>query len=455
MDNDLLLLGQWRDTTGLNGDSIDPEKIATYNDIWGYVGEDGREYAILHAGKGFYFVEVSEPDRPVLRDYVQLREENIIWRDAKAKGNYLYAVGDVFPSKLTVMDLSALPDSVRIIFNDSNEAVRCHNLFVEGDRLYLFSHRRMNELSFIERHFMSIYDISNPEKPSYIRSLNFPYLSGEVHDGYVKNDTAYLSCGYFGLHVLDLKDLENPRKLWEYTLYPEAGYNHNVWLAQDGNTIVFTDEVPTHLPFKIITVDKDPFFSETSFDTLSIRNRATPHNALFDGQDIYISYYHEGVGKFSPDSTGSYFLSGHYDTYPDNDSAFENGETEELFPGYRGCWGVYPFLPSGTILASDITYGLFVLRDLEKTEKLGENTIDVKLYPNPAKGSFTLFLNDTLLGEEAKVELFDMHGKKVQELTLFSLSHTEVSPSLPIGLYFLKISYRGNTIIKRLAWEGK
>ncbi|MFM7728652.1 MAG: carboxypeptidase regulatory-like domain-containing protein, partial [Flavobacteriales bacterium] len=41
---------------------------------------------------------------------------------------------------------------------------------------------------------------------------------------------------------------------------------------------------------------------------------------------------------------------GHYDTYP-----------QGAGNGFSGCWGVYPFLPSGTIVASDINNGLFVL----------------------------------------------------------------------------------------------
>ena len=52
-----------------------------------------------------------------------------------------------------------------------------------------------------------------------------------------------------------------------------------------------------------------------------------------------------------------------YDTYP--------GQTI----GFDGCWGVYPFLPSGTILASDITKGLFVLgADYQKASYL-EGTV--------------------------------------------------------------------------------
>jgi hypothetical protein len=39
--------------------------------------------------------------------------------------------------------------------------------------------------------------------------------------------------------------------------------------------------------------------------------------------------------------------------------------------GTDGAWGVYPFLPSGTIVVSDITNGLFVLKD--NTPALGQS----------------------------------------------------------------------------------
>jgi len=42
---------------------------------------------------------------------------------------------------------------------------------------------------------------------------------------------------------------------------------------------------------------------------------------------------------------------GYFDTYPDNDVA-----------SFDGAWSVYPYLPSGNILVSDIDRGLFVIR---------------------------------------------------------------------------------------------
>jgi hypothetical protein len=43
-------------------------------------------------------------------------------------------------------------------------------------------------------------------------------------------------------------------------------------------------------------------------------------------------------------------IAGQYDTYPQNNSG-----------NYNGAWGVYPFLPSGNTIISDMSTGLYVL----------------------------------------------------------------------------------------------
>jgi choice-of-anchor B domain-containing protein len=42
---------------------------------------------------------------------------------------------------------------------------------------------------------------------------------------------------------------------------------------------------------------------------------------------------------------------GFFDTYPSNNGA-----------NFNGAWNVYPYLPSGNIVISDINSGLFVIR---------------------------------------------------------------------------------------------
>jgi len=56
---------------------------------------------------------------------------------------------------------------------------------------------------------------------------------------------------------------------------------------------------------------------------------------------------------------------GFFDTYPPSNNA-----------SFNGAWGVYPFLPSGTILVSDINSGLYILRDNAKASDTGRFSFD-------------------------------------------------------------------------------
>jgi hypothetical protein len=75
-----------------------------------------------------------------------------------------------------------------------------------------------------------------------------------------------------------------------------------------------------------------------------------PHNAFYINDYIVNSYYTTGIQIFDVKSKGNIVNVGHFDTSPNFSG-----------PGSNGCWGVYPYLPSGIIIASDIENGFFVL----------------------------------------------------------------------------------------------
>ena len=58
---------------------------------------------------------------------------------------------------------------------------------------------------------------------------------------------------------------------------------------------------------------------------------------------------HEGVSIYDATYPANMVEVGHYDTSPFTGS------------GFNGAWGVYPFLPSGNLLVSDIEGGLYIL----------------------------------------------------------------------------------------------
>ena len=65
---------------------------------------------------------------------------------------------------------------------------------------------------------------------------------------------------------------------------------------------------------------------------------------------MYVSSYHDGLQVYDISDQENPTKVASFSTYlmDDHDS-------------YRGAWGVYPFLPSGNILFSDMQYGLYVL----------------------------------------------------------------------------------------------
>ena len=72
------------------------------------------------------------------------------------------------------------------------------------------------------------------------------------------------------------------------------------------------------------------------------------------GTSYYVSHYRRGVVVYRRREPEALVEIAHFDNYltPSTNIA-----------GTDGTWGVYPFLPSGNLLVSDIENGLFVLRD--------------------------------------------------------------------------------------------
>jgi hypothetical protein len=80
----------------------------------------------------------------------------------------------------------------------------------------------------------------------------------------------------------------------------------------------------------------------------------TDHNGYVKGNLLYVSHYRRGLVVFDVSDPEALQEVANFDTFltPAENSA-----------GTDGAWGVYPFFPSGTVVISDISNGLFVLRD--------------------------------------------------------------------------------------------
>jgi choice-of-anchor B domain-containing protein len=335
-------LGRW------NNPDLPTHSGIRYNDVWGYADCSGREYAILGSAGRIHFIDVTKPEEPVeIQSFPG--STNSIWRDYKTYRDRAYACADQGADGLMVFDMSRLPDTVVMTYQNNVVFQRSHNLWIDTlqGRLYMAG-------TNTQGNGVIIYDLTqNPDAPQLLASVPLP--GGYIHDIHVVNNIAYCSHGFNGLWVYDLSDPQNIITLGSMTDYPESGYNHSGWLSPDGNFFIMADE--THgTSLKVVDVqDLDDISVRSLFKSalLAPGNLGSiVHNPFIRDQYVVMAYYHEGIQIYDMSNPDTVVRAAYYDTYPINTN----------YSGYDGAWGAYPYLPSGNILGSDITFGLFVLR---------------------------------------------------------------------------------------------
>jgi choice-of-anchor B domain-containing protein len=330
-----------------------------------------------------------------------------------------------------------------VVYDSDSLVLRTHNIFVENEFLYLASHTVSND----EYYPMSVLSLEDPANPVVVSRLIPPTIDGNpmfdhVHDVHVRNDTAYCSVGNSGLFVYDFsKDRANPVLISALTHYPQAGYNHSSWLNPEGDILVFVDE--THgTELKAYDVSNPKSMKFLSTFGKNARDGSVVHNPYIKDSLVFTSYYHEGVVVFDMSDPENIKEVASYDTYPDNIQ--EDGS--RTYSGYNGCWGVYPYLPSGNIIATDMTYGLFIfnLREIgTSVNEQAELKSRIKSYPNPFENYFKIEFNASKQ-KVVSFEVLDISGKsyqkqKVDLKTGKNLIRFEELETLPAGMYFVRV----------------
>jgi choice-of-anchor B domain-containing protein len=313
---------------------------ANLNDVWGYVDELGNEYALVGTSKGTSIVDVTDPANPV--EVFWLPGSESIWRDPSSFGDYAYVTTEAEDGML-IIDLGPLPQSTNLTTTlytgpTNNPWQSAHTCFVdEFGYAYVFGANRGNGGVIM----LDVF--TNPMAPIEVGVFDNWYC----HDGYVRNDTMYLSHIYDGfLSIVDVSNKAIPQLLGTKTT--PGSFTHNSWPSANGQFVFTTDEVSGAFiaaydisdPTNIVEVDR-------------IQNSpgsgVLPHNTHVMGDYLITSYYSDGIVVHDITYPYNMIKVGQYDTYVGQTVSFD------------GCWGVYPFFPSGTTVAADITNGLFVL----------------------------------------------------------------------------------------------
>ncbi|HEY6906577.1 MAG TPA: choice-of-anchor B family protein, partial [Ignavibacteriaceae bacterium] len=256
-----------------------------------------------------------------------------IWRDIKTHDHYMYMVSEGV-SGLQIVDLANLPNGVTFIGNNTTYFTTAHNFFIADGYAYIVG---ANNGSGIH-----ILDLSNPESP--VQTAYYS-ASGYVHDVYVYNDTAYAS-SEDTYDLVDVTDKSNPQLISQSAALPGI-YAHSGWLTEDKRYFVACEE------FNVRDITVWDLQDRTTWDLMvpnwQMTENTPVHNVFIRGQYAYISYYKDGFVCLDVSDPTNPLYVGRYDTYPGTTGTYE------------GAWGCYPFLPSGNVLISDISTGLYVL----------------------------------------------------------------------------------------------
>lgn len=435
------LLGQWDDPNIPGSSSYDN----AYNEVWG-LAVNGEEYAILGSTLGTHFINVTDPTNPMEDYFIEgaVSSDKVVHRDYHDHNGYLYAVCDEDygsqQSTLQIIDISNLPESIEVIY-DSNDLIRkSHNIYIDTatSRLYALA-AAGGDWPYAAA---KMYDISDPFNPTQIEKYDeFQNIDiGHVHDGFILRDTAYLNCGNNGFAIVDFTDPHNEQVLSFLSPldYPESGYNHSGWPTEDGNYYYMADET-WGKAMKVIDIsNKTAIENVTVFDAGSSSEFSIPHNLIVHCNYLYVSYYFDGLQVYDisdPESPERVLY------YPTSAVPHTNN--------YKGAWGVYPFLPSGNILVSDMQEGLFVIEGLNDDCSISTSTtenkaasLNTKVFPNPTEGIINIELLTTNDKSKVQIELVDLMGRTLY--SSFQNSADIISLQIEPGsekLLILKLNY--------------
>ena len=362
-----------------------PTQPTSASNLWGFVDrDDNREYAVLGHRNGTVVVDVTVPGSPTIVGNVAGNPS--LWREVKvyqvfdqASGRhraYAYISTEAPGGGLQIIDLSNLPTSISEA-NKLTEYSTSHTLYISnidyGTNMALPGQQAFLYIagSNVAGGAYRIYSLADPVRPTLVTPS--PAGAGYMHDStsMLITDSRTTQCanGHNPCEVLvdfnelsvdlwDVTEKSTPVRL-STTSYPTATYVHSGWPTENNRYIIVHDELDElrrGMNTSMYTLDVGNLQAPTLVTSYTGGTTTTDHNGYTIGNRYYVSHYKRGLVIFDSTTPTALTEIGSFDTYLS--PAANNAGTD-------GAWGVYPFLPSGTVMVSDIENGLFLLRKNE------------------------------------------------------------------------------------------
>lgn len=386
------------------------------NDIWGWTDpQTNKEYALVGMTDGVSFVDVSDPNNPVVVGYLpesrlsnatmkvnpdpydactigigeteksKSLQQGSTWRDVKVYENHAFVVKDYSssnrqPHGIQVFDLTKLRnfEDEPITFSEDvlyEEIGNAHNIVINEQTGFAYA-VGVREAEVCPTSGLHIVDIRDPKNPTYAgcyedttpprRFSNSAYIHDAqcvIYDG---PDTDYkgkelcFSSAEQSIVIADVTDKTSPVTVG-FEGETEMQYSHQGWLTEDHAYFLMNDETDeanlgrntkTYV-WDIKDLETPRFVGHYTHSTTSI-----DHNLYIKNGLVYQSNYSAGLQVLKIEDLSNAELSriAFFDTKPGLETSdVRNG-------GFSGAWSNYPYFESGIIIVSDIEDGLFILK---------------------------------------------------------------------------------------------
>lgn len=329
---------------------LDVRPAGDYSAIWGYTAPDGREYAILGTTTpgGTSIIDITDINN--VHEVAFISGLNSDWREMKTYGHYAYVVSEASGASggTQIIDLSGLPDTAWLVTtfvytSGTKNTRRAHSISIHDGFMYL--NGCANWGTTTAQRGTVIFDLrTTPTSPQYVGEYSPNYF----HDVYVLRDTIYGSSIYSGggLYIADAKNKASIQPIGKIS-YSGSG-THNAWVTKDRQYVITTDEIGTSgYTLKSWPIGNLPTIPTSASATYTSSPGEIEHNITIRGDYAYVAWYTAGVRVVNVANPAAPVNAGGYDT-------------STLTSGYHGAWGVYPYFPSGKIIADDIENGLWI-----------------------------------------------------------------------------------------------
>ena len=341
------------------------------NSLWTWVDpETDHEWALMGVDNGVAFVDVTNPSAPVYVGKLPQHTTVSVWRDVRVYQNHAFVVSEAQDHGMQVFNLARLrdvdPAQMPVTFTEDahyGEVSNVHTMAIteESGLAVLVGTNTCNA----GLHFV---DIRDPLNPAFAGCFDEDGYTHEtqcwIYDGPDADHRGKEICLAFNedtVTIVDATDRANPVMLARGT-YPTPGYTHQGWFTDDMRYILINDELDETQGFsssaRTLIMDLADLDSPEYIGAYHSPVPSIDHNLYIHDGKAYEANYTAGLRILDVSGVAEGQLSevAFFDSFPLNDAAT-----------FAGAWNVNPFLPSGTVLVSDINGGLFILREGERS----------------------------------------------------------------------------------------